>query len=514
MATYDFQKEWNNKGEVLPYTEKPFLNKGEDFHFAIIADRGGSERKGFFGATMKALNLLRPEFTICVGDLIEGCSGLFTNREESAKILKEQSDELEDFINTLDMRFFYVVGNHDIFLGWPGKTIGHETSKAEWKKRHGENTYYDFMYKNCHFVCMDSMDGRDGRVPVQGITDEQYEWALKTLEAHSDARWTFLFVHMPIDWTSDKWLAFERKINKINYTLFCGDWHNHVKAVRHGKNYYMLGTCGGGFDKGVVRDDLRYGIMDSVTWVTVTDNGPVIANLQLSGIHGDEIQRCSTTKGWIETPLDYPDHKSINDNFDAEGTGDGSYDWHFRHAMILRNDAIVVKPEVVIAGDGIIHRWGGFWWFGDKLYPRPEELDTEFFNNYRVLNMGFAGDKNENLLWRIRHGELEETDPKYVILHIGSENLKAGGSAEKTLQGIIRNVKALKMAAPRAEIKVLAPLEDVPYRKELNSLLRQTLAEEKNTEFLDLKESYEKGGTASLEEYFLADIKKNPLFSR
>ena len=110
--------------------------------------------------------------------------------------------------------------------------------------------------------------------------------------------------------------------------------------------------------------------------------------------------------------------------------------------------------------------------------------------------------------------ELEETDPKYVILHIGSENLKAGGSAEKTLQGIIRNVKALKMAAPRAEIKVLAPLEDVPYRKELIALLRQTLAEEKNTEFLDLKESYEKGGTASLEEYFLADIKKNPLFSR
>ena len=57
MATYDFQKEWNNKGEVLPYTEKPFLNKGEDFHFAIIADRGGSERKGFFGDTMKALKM-------------------------------------------------------------------------------------------------------------------------------------------------------------------------------------------------------------------------------------------------------------------------------------------------------------------------------------------------------------------------------------------------------------------------------------------------------------------------
>ena len=270
----------------------------------------------------------------------------------------------------------------------------------------------------------------------------------------------------------------------------------------------MLGTCGGGFDYGVVRDDLRYGIMDSVTWVTVTSQGPVIANLQLSGIHGDEIQRCSTTKGWIETPLDYPDHKTINDGYDAEGTGDGSYDWHFRHAMILRNDAIVIKPDVVIAGDGLIHRWGGFWWFGGKMYPRPPELDTPFFNDHRVLNMGFIGDRNENLLWRIRHGEMEGTSPKYIILHIGSENLRAGESPEKTVEGIIRNVKALKIAAPQALIRVLAPLEEVPRRKETASILRKALAGESSAEVLDLAEGYVSGGTAFLEKYFLEDMAK------
>lgn len=509
MSTYDFKNDIPGKdGKILPYTSKPFLDAPEDFHFAIIADRGGGERKGFFGETMKALNLLRPEFTICVGDLVEGCNGLQGTRADAENSIKEQSDELEEFISTLDMRFFYVVGNHDIFLAWPENRIGHEVSKAEWLKRHGKNTYYDFMYKNCHFVCLDSMDGRDGRVPVQGITDEQYEWALKSLEEHKDARWTFLFVHMPIDWTSDKWLAFERKINHLDYTLFCGDWHNHVKAVRHGKNYYMLGTCGGCFDKGVVRDDLRYGIMDSVTWVTVTDKGPVIANLQLSGIHGDEIQRCSTTKGWIETPLDYPDHKTINDGQDAEGTGDGSYDWHFRHAMILRNDALVIKPDVVIAGDGIIHYWGGFWWYGDRMYPRPPELDTPFFNEHSVLNMGFIGDKNENLLWRIRHGEMEETSPKYIILHTGMENLKAGDTPEKTVEGIIRNVKALKHAAPQAVIKVLAPLEEVPGRNECKTLLEKALAGEPDAEYIDLFDLYTADGTKALEEYFLMDMKK------
>ena len=70
MAMYDFSKNSSPpEGKVLPYTDKPFLDSPEDFHFAIIGDRSGSERKGFFGETMKALNLLRPEFTICVGDL-------------------------------------------------------------------------------------------------------------------------------------------------------------------------------------------------------------------------------------------------------------------------------------------------------------------------------------------------------------------------------------------------------------------------------------------------------------
>ena len=487
---------------VLPYTDKPLLNDPQDFHFAIIADRTGGERKGPFGETMKALNLLRPEFTICVGDLVEGCYGSPTE-QHAEKRMNDEWNELENFIDKLDMRFYYVVGNHDINLGWPGNHLAHDVSKRVWMERHGSKTYYDFMYKNCHFICLDSMDGRDGRMPVQGITDEQYAWARQTIRDHADARWTFIFMHMPIDWTSDKWLAFERDINSVNYTLFCGDWHNHVKAVRHGKNYYMVGTSGGVLDKGVIRDDLRYGIMDSVTWVTVTDNGPVIANLQLSGIHGDDVQRCATTLGWIETPLDYPDHLTMDDGLDAEGCGDGTYDWHFRHAMILRNGDFVIKPDIVIAGDGIIHRWGGLNWYGDRMYPRPPELDTPFFNNHRVLNMGFIGDKNENLLWRIRHGELEGTSPKLVILHIGSENLRAGESPERTAEGVLHNIRAIHIAVPSAKVAVLAPLEDVVGAKELKSLLRQSLAIDNRVDFMDLSEAYRTRGTAALEEAFL-----------
>lgn len=487
-----------------PYSQKPLLDNAQDFHFAIIADRGGGERKGIFAKTMKALNLLRPEFSICVGDLMEG---VFRGKDQAdleARI-KMQSDELDTFINSLDMRFYHVVGNHDISLGLPGNNLAHHVTKKEWQNRHGK-TYYDFMYKDCHFVCLDSMDGRDGRLPVQGISDEQYQWAKNTILQHKDARWTFIFMHMPLDWTSDKFLAFEKDINAVDYTLFCGDWHNHVKATRHGKDYYMLGTCGGVWNFGVTSDDLRYGIMDAITWVTVTDHGPVIANLQLSGIFGDEVQRCATSQGWIEAPLDYPDHFTVNDGLDAERTGDG-YDWHFRHAMILRNGSYVIKPDIVIAGDGVIHRWGALNWYGDTSYPRPPELNTDFFNRHRVMNMGCIGDRNENLLWRIRHGELNKVSPVYIILHIGSENLRAGDSPQQTAEGILRNIRAIHTACCKAKIKLLLPLEkDVPHKEETAAFLRNALADDANVELLDLSTQYAEQGVAALEAHFLATL--------
>ena len=489
----------------VPYTRKPLLDDPQEFHFAVIGDRGGAERPGFFGKTMQALNLLRPEFTICVGDLMQGVLGI---RDRDAMIAenKRQSDETDRFIGELDMRFFFVVGNHDIALGWPDDRAAHDVTRREWMARHGK-TYYDFLYKGCHFVCLDSMDGRDGRLPVQGITDEQYAWARASILGCRDARWTFIFVHMPLDWTSDKWLAFEREINGLDYTVFCGDWHNHVKAVRHGKNYYMLGTCGGVYSAGVPSDDLRYGQMDAVTWVTVTKNGPVVANLQLSGIFDDTIQRCATTLGWMETPLDYPDHLTVADGLDEEPFDDRGYDWHFRHAMILRNDAFVVKPDLVLAGDGVMHRWTGADWYGDPKYPRPKELDAPFFRGHRVLNIGFAGDRNAHFLWRIRHGELAETTPANIILHIGLEDLRAGAAPEAVVEGILRNVRALHAAVSGAHLFVLAPLEQVPGREETAKLLAAALAGDGRAEFLDLAREYAAGGCAALETVFSGRLK-------
>ena len=60
------------KSEKRPWTHENFLDSPDEFHFAIVSDRTGGHRPGIFPDAMKKLNMLRPEFVICVGDLIEG----------------------------------------------------------------------------------------------------------------------------------------------------------------------------------------------------------------------------------------------------------------------------------------------------------------------------------------------------------------------------------------------------------------------------------------------------------
>ena len=434
------------KDKAKPWTNEGFLDDPQEFHFAIVSDRTGGARKGFFEKGVRALNLLRPEFVMSVGDLIE-CGG--------KPNVREQWKEFEGFVSRLEMPFFHVVGNHDIWTGFKGMTPARQNSIDVWKELHGTNTYYSFTYKGCHFVCLDSMEAHDYYPPREPLPQHQLDWAASEIERQAHARWHFLFMHKPLDWMSDRWLAFERRINKYNYTVFCGDWHNHCTAVRHGKKYYMIGTTGGGFDCGVLTDDLRYGVMDSITWVTVTKKGPVVSNLALSGIHGDTLQTCATTKGWIEAPLDYPSHLSENPvkYADEKNTaliptevmqGPG-YDWHFKLAVMLRQGRVYAsgmeklkpgKKRVILLGD-------------ETASAHAADYSTE----WQVFDMGFAGDKVQNAMWRVIQGTLSGYAPDRIVISVGKHNAGTH-TADEIAAAKVKLAGLVRERAPTAEVVV------------------------------------------------------------
>ena len=280
--------------EKKPWTAKKFLNDPADFQFAIVSDRTGGPRLGVFPKAVDKLNELRPEFVITVGDMIQGGRG---NRD--VKKLKGQWKEFNSFIEGFDMPFFYLPGNHD---------VGNEVADEIWDEMYGVR-YYSFTYKNVLFLCLNTQGG-PGTKPAL-LQDEQIKWALAELKKIAKVRWTLVFMHQPL-WlmeegilihkegkkelrkTQTGWPEIANALKGRKHTVFAGHVHHYGKYLRNGTSFYSLGTTGGGSKlRGVA-----FGEFDHGTWVTMTDEGPRMANLSLDGIMKDDVTTESHQKFW------------------------------------------------------------------------------------------------------------------------------------------------------------------------------------------------------------------------
>jgi len=278
-----------------PWLSENFDAAEDKFTFAVISDLNGGEREGVFEVAVEQLNLLRPDFVISVGDLIDGAS-------EAPASLEQEWDWFDERASKLRAPFFYVGGNHD---------LTGEALREFWKARYGA-PYYSFVYKDALFLVLDTEDNTPERMlemfearsaaikmidsgepekaremeyykmpeRVTGaIGPEQAAYFEQAIAAHPDVRWTFLFMHKPVWQAGDPDFALvEAALGDRPYTLFNGHLHAYSLTERNGRDHIMLGTTGGGQD---AADENSF---DHVTLVTVDGGDPSIATLRLDGI--------------------------------------------------------------------------------------------------------------------------------------------------------------------------------------------------------------------------------------
>lgn len=108
------------------------------------------------------------------------------------------------------------------------------------------------------------------------------------------------------------------------------------------------------------------------------------------------------------------------------------------------------KIDLVFLGDSITH----YWDIGEGLDNSTDILELQ--KKFTVLNCGYGGDKVENLLWRIRNGELDGYTAKLMMLLIGTNNSGAGYDEVSTFQGIKEAVRVIHEKQPEAKILLLA----------------------------------------------------------
>jgi predicted phosphodiesterase len=255
--------------EAKPWTNLEFQNDPDNFQFAIITDRTGGPREGVFEDAMQKLNWMMPEFVLSVGDFIDGTS-------ENAATNSAEWDKMMERVSPLKMPLFFVAGNHDIQMKILENRVKPEVMLKEWNTRFGP-THYSFVYKNVLFVVLFTNDGKE-----QHISEAQADYFDGVMAANPDVRWTIVSLHHPL-WTYPHHSNFDRIEKALagrKHTVYAGHHHRYVHFDRSDANYYILASTGGA-------SKMRghaFGEFDHFAWVTMTDDGPIMANLDLAGI--------------------------------------------------------------------------------------------------------------------------------------------------------------------------------------------------------------------------------------
>lgn len=146
------------------------------------------------------------------------------------------------------------------------------------------------------------------------------------------------------------------------------------------------------------------------------------------------------------------------------------------------------KIDVYFVGDSIVRRWG----CGDPQYADLLANWTKNFFGWNAANFGWGGDTTQNILWRLRNGELDGVNPRVIVIQAGTNNLgQPGADPQAIAKGVRAIVEACRARAPKAVIVVTAifPRGDRP---ELSAEIRQAngaikrLVVRKGARFLDL----------------------------
>lgn len=283
---------------TTPWTGTNFDAAEDKFTFAVVSDLWGGYRSGVFDRAVEELNLLRPEFIMSIGDLIDGNS-------EDSQNLNEQWDEFDALVDKTIAPFMYVGGNHD---------LTNLTMRKVWENRYGHR-YYHFVYKNVLFMVLDTEDYSDEKIQhiykiraelleqmyagvaeeellkmpysvlpekaVGEISDQQSAYFESAIADNPDVRWTFVFMHKPVWQREDEWGLgrIEAALGEQPYTVFNGHEHRYSYHQKNGRDYIKLATTGGTLPKGDPK-----GVFDHITLITVAEDEPAIANIRLDGV--------------------------------------------------------------------------------------------------------------------------------------------------------------------------------------------------------------------------------------
>jgi beta-glucosidase len=161
--------------------------------------------------------------------------------------------------------------------------------------------------------------------------------------------------------------------------------------------------------------------------------------------------------------------------------------WMPRHEQKLAEEGRE-SAEILLIGDSITHGWEN----------TGKEVWEQYFGEYGTYNIGYSGDRTENVLWRFEHGEIDGIHPEVAVVMIGTNNTgHRQDSPECTAKGVELIVDRLNEKLPDTHILLLAifPRNDSQNGefKKLNAEINErieSLGERENFTFLNYNTAF------------------------
>lgn len=127
--------------------------------------------------------------------------------------------------------------------------------------------------------------------------------------------------------------------------------------------------------------------------------------------------------------------------------------------------------DLLMIGDSITEGWA----------KEGKDVWEKYYAGRNAVNLGYGGDRTENVLWRLQHGEVDGINPKVAVLMIGTNN--TGHRLERpkyTALGIKAIVDELRVRLPQTHILLLAvfPREQSPeaHMRKINDEINNIIA--------------------------------------
>ena len=116
--------------------------------------------------------------------------------------------------------------------------------------------------------------------------------------------------------------------------------------------------------------------------------------------------------------------------------------------------------DVLFLGDSITMKWR----------DAPDLFKSRYVEPHSAANFGIMGDVIQHVLWRVEHGELDQTRPKVIVLLIGTNNSKRR-DAEPIFIGIKHLIDVIHQRSPTSKVLLMsifprAKAGDVPVQME------------------------------------------------